>query len=97
MTHIENDENFFDNFNVSDTSLILSSPMWASDYSFAVKCSHPNLGLLNCGSWTVEAVVGSNPDCFAHTPACRLPDRGEIWLNQKLTPKESLINDDTQI
>ncbi len=36
-----------------------------------------SLGNLNCGGWSIEAVVASNPDCFAHTPACRLPERGK--------------------
>ena len=77
VVHVENDEKFVDAFNVSDTSIILSSPMWGASYDFSVQCSHPSLGPLNCGSWSVEAVVGSTPECFAHTTACRLPDRGK--------------------
>jgi hypothetical protein len=88
VSHIENDETFNDVFNVTDTSIILSSPMWGADYVFSILCSHPSLGPLNCGTWTVEAVVASTPECFAHTSACRLPDRG----NQQDRSNELIVS-----
>jgi len=61
ITHTENGEKVIDNYNVSDTGLILSNPLWGENYFFSALCFHPILGPINCGNWVFEAMVQTTP------------------------------------